>query len=156
MKAIKILILLLCFTSACIAQTDFNGTAKDRADLAKTSEIIHQAFFDGNADAVMSCHHPDVIKSFGYNSYIVGADSVRAGLVATFKSTHLEFLENKVESSLFNGNTAVETYLFTIKGTPKNGNKPFIFKGRSIVVYVRYKKSPTGWASIREVVQPAP
>jgi ketosteroid isomerase-like protein len=156
MKAIKILILLLLLAPACIAQTNFNGSAKDRADLVKTSEAIHKAFFDGNADAVMKYHHPDVIKSFAYNSYIVGADSVRAGLVETFKNTHLEFLENKVESTLFNGNTAVESYLFTIKGTPKNGGEPFIFKGRSIVVYVRYKKSPTGWASIREVVQPAP
>ena len=148
--------LLLCFTTAGIAQANFNGSAKDKADLAKTSEIIHKAFLDGDVNAVMTCHHPDVVKSFSYNNYIIGADSVRAGLVATFKSTRLEFLENNVESSFFNGNTAVETYLFTIKGTPKNGDKPFIFKGRSIVVYVRYKKSPTGWASIREVVQPAP
>ncbi|OKS89568.1 YybH family protein [Mucilaginibacter polytrichastri] len=156
MKVIKTLIVLILLTSACIAQTNFSGTAKDRADLAKTSEAIHKAFFNGDVDAVMAYHHPDVVKSFSYNSYVVGADTVRAGLVAAFKVNHLKFLENKVESTIINGNTAVESYLFTIKGTPKNGGEPFIFKGRSIVVYVRYKKSPTGWASIREVVQPAP
>jgi len=156
MKTIKTLILLMLLSSACMAQPDFSGSAKDRADLIKTSEEIHKAFFNGDADGVMAYHHPNVVKSFAYNNYVVGADTVRAGLVATFKGTHLEFLENKVESTLFNGNTAVESYLFTIKGTPKNGGEPFIFKGRSVVVYVRYKKSPTGWASIREVVQPAP
>jgi hypothetical protein len=30
-----------------------------------------------------------------------------------------------------------------------------LITGRSMVVYVRYPKSPTGWASIREIVQPA-
>jgi hypothetical protein len=30
-----------------------------------------------------------------------------------------------------------------------------MFKGRAMVVSVRYKKSPTGWASIREMIQPA-
>jgi hypothetical protein len=30
-----------------------------------------------------------------------------------------------------------------------------LFRGRTQVVYVRYKRSPTGWASIREIIQPA-
>jgi ketosteroid isomerase-like protein len=67
----------------------------------------------------------------------------------------LEFKESRVESVFFQGNTAVEESAFTIQGTPKSGGTPFEFKGRSMVVYVRYKKSPTGWASIREIIQPA-
>jgi hypothetical protein len=57
--------------------------------------------------------------------------------------------------SLIQGNTAVEQTVFTIQGTPKKGGAPFLFKGRAQVVYVRYKMSPTGWASIREIIQPA-
>jgi len=33
---------------------------------------------------------------------------------------------------------------------------PTISRGRAMVVYVRYKDSPTGWASIREMAQTAP
>ncbi len=33
---------------------------------------------------------------------------------------------------------------------------PTISRGRAMVVYVRYKDSPTGWASIREMAQAAP
>jgi hypothetical protein len=37
----------------------------------------------------------------------------------------------------------------------KHGQAPFVITGRSMVVYVRYPKSPIGWVSIREIVQPA-
>jgi hypothetical protein len=80
---------------------------------------------------------------------------VAADLRGTLQQFKLEFVENQVESLLIEENAAVEQTLFTIKGTPKAGGQPFLFKGRAMVVYVRYKESPTGWASIREMIQPA-
>ena len=80
---------------------------------------------------------------------------MEADLKGTFQNFKLDFKKNEVESLLIQGNTAIEQTLFTIEGTPKNGSKPFIFKGRAMVVYTRYKASPTGWASIREIIQPA-
>jgi ketosteroid isomerase-like protein len=56
---------------------------------------------------------------------------------------------------LLRGDTAIEQSVFTIRSTPKAGGAPVIFKGRAMVVYVRYAKSPTGWASLREMIQPA-
>jgi ABC-type xylose transport system substrate-binding protein len=91
----------------------------------------------------------------GYNHYLVGRDAAKADLLQSLQLNHLEFKESCVESVYFQGDTAVEESVFTIQGTPKNGAAPFLFKGRSMVVYVRYKKSPTGWASIREIIQPA-
>ena len=78
-----------------------------------------------------------------------------ADLRGTIQQFNLEFAERQVESLLIEGNTAVEQTLFAIKGTPKGGGEPFLFKGRAMVVYMRYEKSPTGWASIREMIQPA-
>ena len=75
--------------------------------------------------------------------------------MGTLQRFNLEWKENRVESILIQGDTAVEQTVFAIKGTPKNGGEPFLFKGRAQVVYVRYKRSPTGWASIREIIQPA-
>jgi hypothetical protein len=60
-----------------------------------------------------------------------------------------------VESAIFQGDTAIEQVVWTIEGAPRKGGKPFSFKGRSLVVYVRSNESPTGWASIRELIQPA-
>jgi hypothetical protein len=78
-----------------------------------------------------------------------------AGPAATLKGAQLEFIDNQVENTFFQGETAVEDSLFAIRVTPKAGGASSVFKGRSMVVYVRYALSPTGWASIREVVQAA-
>jgi hypothetical protein len=58
-------------------------------------------------------------------------------------------------SMLIQGDTAVELTDFVIQGTPRKQGEPFLFRGRAMVVYVRYKDSPTDWASIREIIQPA-
>ena len=73
----------------------------------------------------------------------------------TFSRVCLEFASNQVESLLVGKDTAIEQTVFTIKGTPIAGGEPFLFKGRSMIVYVRYRPSPTGWASKREIIQPA-
>jgi hypothetical protein len=41
-----------------------------------------------------------------------------------------------------------------VKGTPKKSGPPFLFKGQTMLILVRYDKSPTGWATLREIVQP--
>jgi ketosteroid isomerase-like protein len=96
-----------------------------------------------------------VVKALNYRKVINGRDALEADLAGTLQQFNLEWKENRVESVLFQGDTAVELTAFTIKGTPKNEGEPFLFRGRAMVVYVRYKKSPTGWASIRELIQPA-
>ena len=139
----------------CFAQNPYGGTADDRDSLAKTGAAIRAAFARGDIETIMAYHHPDVIKALGYNHYLVGRDAAKADLLQSLQLNHLEFKKSRVESAYFQGDTAVEESVFTIQGTPKNGAAPFLFKGRSMVVYVRYKKSPTGWASIREIIQPA-
>jgi ketosteroid isomerase-like protein len=141
---------------SCTAKQLRVGTEADLAALEQTSKLIHAAFAKGDVKEVMKFHHPDVVKALDYNTFLNGRNAVEANLAGTFKSFKLEFIGNKVEDVYFEGQTATQINLFTIKGTPKVGGQPFVFKGRAIVEYVRYKDSPTGWASIREVVQPAP
>ena len=75
--------------------------------------------------------------------------------VQTLQKFKLEFQENQVENLLIQGDTAIEQTVFAIKSTPESGGESSLFRGRTQVVYVRYKTSPTGWASIREIIQPA-
>jgi len=132
------------------------GSDQDRASLQKTGAEIRAAFARGDIETIMAYHHPDVIKATAYDQYRVGRDAIKTDLLATFQTFNVSFDQYHNENTFFQGDTAVEQSLFTIKLTPKNGGAPVSFKGRSLVVYVRYNKSPTGWASIRELIQPAP
>jgi ketosteroid isomerase-like protein len=134
----------------------YRGTEKDREAIQKTGEAIRAAFARGDVDGIMMYHHPDVIKALTTGPYQIGGEAVRAGLVGTLEAFSLSFTTSHVDNTFFQGDTAVEESTFAITGTPKHGGAPFVFKGRSMVVYVRYEKSPSGWASIREIIQPAP
>jgi ketosteroid isomerase-like protein len=148
-------ILSATFAAGSFASDQFAGSKQDQVSLRKTGEEIRAAFARGDLDAIMACHSPDVIKALAPDRYLVGREAVRADLARTFSSVRLEFVDNHVESTFFQGRTAVEESLFTIRATPLAGGTPFLFKGRSMVVYVRDRRSPTGWASIREIIQPA-
>jgi ketosteroid isomerase-like protein len=144
------LLALVCLTGRIYAQPD-----SDQNALKKTGEAIRAAFANGDVAAAMQYHHPQVNKALSFQKVLIGRDAVAADMRNTFQQFRLEFVDNRLESLLIEGNTAVEQTAFTIKGTPLKGGEPFLFKGRSMVVYVRYRNSPTGWASIREIVQPA-
>jgi ketosteroid isomerase-like protein len=150
------LIALSACTTSCFASDQFAGSKQDQESLRKTGEAIRAAFARGDLDAAMAYHHPDVIKALAPDKYLVGREAVRADLANTFSKFRLEFVEDHVESIFFEGRTAVEESLFTIQGKPLADGTPFLIKGRSMVVYVRDRRSPTGWASIREIIQPAP
>jgi ketosteroid isomerase-like protein len=151
--SIVVLVSLLCCTgafSATLTQED-----KDRAALERTSKAIRDAFARGDLATMMAYHHPDVVKALSFHSYQNGRDAVEAGLRSGFQQYRMEFVEHRLEYLMIRGDTAVEESLFTIRSMPKAGGPPVTFSGRSMVVYVRYAKSPTGWASIREMIQPA-
>ncbi|MEM6378887.1 MAG: nuclear transport factor 2 family protein, partial [Bacteroidota bacterium] len=128
--------------------------AQIKAEILENGATIRQAFLDGDIEKIKSLHHPDVVKALGYKDLKVGREAVINALEETLKYFTLEFLENDVESILIQGNMAIEQTKFSIKGTPKAGGDPFIFSGRTMVTYVRYAQSPTGWATIREIIQP--
>lgn len=144
---------LVVFVS--LSATAHAASADDESALRKTSEAIRAAFAKGDVAEAMKYHHPEVKKALAFHKVLIGRGAVAADLNNTFRQYHLEFVENNVESLLIEQTAAVEQTLFTIKVTPIAGGEPVIFKGRAMVVYVRYKDSPTGWASIREMIQPA-
>jgi ketosteroid isomerase-like protein len=127
----------------------------DRVALEKTSERIRAAFSVSDVEAIMKYHHPQVNKALSFQKVLLGREAVAADLKSTLRQFRLEFVKNEVESLLIDKDTAVEQTLFTIRGTPLQGGKSFLFRGRAMVVYIRYPESPTGWASIREIIQPA-
>ncbi|MGB3151701.1 MAG: nuclear transport factor 2 family protein [Maribacter sp.] len=127
---------------------------EDRATILAMGKAIRDAFGAGNIDLIKSYHHPEVSKAISYEDYILGRNAVIDGLGKTLNSYCLEFVEYTNEDIYIEGNLAIEQSLFSIRGTPKTDGNPFIFKGRTMVIYQRYDKSPSGWATVREIIQP--
>jgi ketosteroid isomerase-like protein len=127
----------------------------DRAAVEATGTAIRAAFAAGNVAEIMRYHHPEVRKALSFQNVQIGRDAVAAGLKDTLRQFRMEFVENNVESLLIEGDTAIEQAVFAIWLTPRDGGQSTVFRGRTMVVYVRYNDSPTGWASIRELIQPA-
>jgi ketosteroid isomerase-like protein len=154
MKALLFLFIGVLAVCGSLAQS--SGTAADRAGLLRTTTAIRNAFGRGDIEGILLLHHPDVIKYFGGTTVIKGREGLRQQLSGWLGNNKVEFLENTVESTVFNGSTAIETSLYTIKSVPKNGDPPVFARGRAMVVFVKYPASPTGWVSLREVTQEAP
>jgi len=118
--------LLTIVLTLCMSTKTFSQDDKIKSEILKTGELIRAAFSKGDIEAIKSFHHPDVIKALGYKNLQTGRDAVIDGLRGTLEGYTLDFVENKVESILIQGNIAIEQTLFSIKGTPKNSGEPFI------------------------------
>jgi ketosteroid isomerase-like protein len=152
---------ILYFFCSCLLVThasaqNLDGSAADRKSLDEATLAIRQAFANGDAELAAKLHHPNVVKYFGGKNVVSGRAALQKQLTEWFKSSKIEFVENTVESTVFTGETAIQTVIFAIRSTPKNGGKPTIGRGRSMVIYIRDKSSPTGWLSLREMTQAAP
>ena len=156
MKYITILLCTAVLATGCCGGSGPAGSAKDRQELNATKDAIREAFAKGDVATILLLHHPDIVKDFGGNNVVIGRDALGKGLTDWLRKDKVEFLENRVENTFFNGETVVETSIFKIKSTPKDGGAPSVGRGRAMVVFVRYKASPTGWVAIREMAQDAP
>ena len=146
----------ILFLSANAFSQEITDTVALRQSLDKATAAIRKAFENGDAVLVGQLHSPNVIKYFGGNNVVVGRDAVEKQAKDWFQSSKVEFIENTVENTVFVGNIAIQTVIFSIKTTPKNGGKSSIGRGRSMVIYIQDKTSPTGWLSLREIAQGAP
>lgn len=155
MKTIYQLVILILFSVSSYAQT-VTDTAALKQSLEKATAAIRDAFEKGDAAMVARLHSPDVIKYFGGNNVITGRDAVEKGAKEWFQNAKVEFIENKVENTAFIGNIAIQTSIFSMRTTPKNGGNPSVGRGRSMVVYIQDTSSPTGWLTLREFAQEAP
>lgn len=147
------LILVLFFGAVGFAAEPSENA--DHRDMEKTMAGITAGFSSGDLDAIASYHHPDVEKALSFTKCLKGREAVISDLRGTLQAYSLQFTEHEVESLEFFGDTCVEVTRFAVRGEPKGDAPAFTFRGRAMVVYVRYAGSPSGWASIREVIQPA-
>jgi hypothetical protein len=145
----KVCILILGVFSVTIAWSQ----QKDIEAFNKLRDDLSHAFVNGDVQTITAYHHPNVVKALAFNKLLVGRDANISELKGTLQSYSMKFKEHKIESFEIHGETATEISTFTVEGTPRREGQPFIFKGRSMVLYIRYMESPSGWALIREMIQ---
>lgn len=155
MKAIFYLCFILLFSTSAKSQST-TDTAVLLKSLEKATATIRGAFEKGDYKLIGQLHSPNVIKYFGGNNVTIGREAVENGVKDWIQNNKVEFIENTVEDTEFFGNIAIQTVVFSIKTTSKNGGEPSIGRGRSMVIYVQDKSSPTGWLTVREIAQEAP
>ena len=155
MKTLFQLLIIVFFSSNACSQ-DITDTTVLKQSLEKATATIRSAFEKGDAALVAQLHSPNVIKYFGGNNVITGRDAVEKGAREWFQNSTIEFIENTIENTEFVGKIAIQTSIFSIKTTPKDGRKSSIGRGRSMVIYIQDKSSPTGWFTLRKFVQEAP
>jgi len=148
--------LVIVFISTQAYSQDVTDVIALKQSLEKATAAIRSAFEKGDAALVAQLHSPDIIKYFGGNNVITGRDAVEKGARDWFQNSKVEFVENIVENTEFVGSIAIQTSIFSIKTTPKGGGASSIGRGRSMVIYIQDKNSPTGWLTLREFVQEAP
>ncbi|MEN1783888.1 MAG: nuclear transport factor 2 family protein [Bacteroidota bacterium] len=144
-----LLLLILCWSTL---QSQDKTT---RQQILDHGQQIREAFAAGAIDQIRQLHHPEVTKALAYNNLAIGRDAVMKGINETLANYQLMFVENTVEDIYIAGDIALEQTKFAIKGTPKKNGDPFVFRGRTLVTYIRYKESPSGWATLKEIIQPA-
>ena len=149
-------ILIIAFFSTRGYSQEITDTISLRQSLEKATAAIRSAFEKGDAALVGQLHSPDVIKYFGGNNVMVGREAVEKGAREWFQNSKVGFIENTVENTEFVGKIAIQTSIFSIRTTPKDGGKSSTGRGRSMVIYIQDKNSPTGWLTLREFVQEAP
>jgi ketosteroid isomerase-like protein len=155
MKTIFKLLIIVFFATNAYSQ-GITDTTVLKQSLEKATAAIRSAFEKGDAALVAQLHSPNVIKYFGGNNVITGREAIEKSAREWFQNSKVEFIENTIENTEFVGNIAIQTSIFSIKTTPKDGGKPAIGRGRSMVIYIQDKNSPTGWLTLREFVQEAP
>lgn len=149
------LALLLLFTLTLTACQPRLDEAAIQQEILDHGAVIRAAFAAGDVAKITALHHPEVEKALGYNDRKNGRVEVVDGIAETLRHYTLTFVENDVESIFIQGDLAIEQSSFSIRGTPKGDLPAFVFSGRTMVTYIRYADSPTGWATIREMIQPA-
>ena len=100
----------------------------------KTKALILEGFTKGDVKAVLALHHPNVVKYFGGKNIVTGTEGLRKQLTDMFNYAKTEFVENNIESTIFNGDAVIrDEYYFAMKFIPKNGDSTRVFRGRSMV-----------------------
>src|SRR3954466_2680802 len=130
MNLAKILV-VTCFLgmSAC-SDRDGAGSPEDQESFDKTKALIQEGFSKGDVKAVLALHHPEIVKYFGGKNVVTGIEGLRKQLTDLFSYAKTEFIENNIESTVYNGDAVIETSIFAIRSTPKNGDSTRVFRGR--------------------------
>lgn len=156
MNYLKIVRMMVLFVlSGAFGQEHPTDEETVRQQIERTGAAVRQAFKQGDLETIKLYHHPEVTKALSYTNLQRNREEVLDGLRETMANFELEFLDGKAtEKFIHHGDLVIKQMRFALRLIPKNGDEPFVFKGRTLLVLQRYDESPTGWVTLHEIVQP--
>jgi ketosteroid isomerase-like protein len=154
LKIFTVLALLAMFSNSS-AYAQEGSEEEVRKQITATGKAVREAFKKGDVETIKLYHHPDVVKALSYNNLKKGRKAVLDGLRETMSNFDMEFLgEKQEEVFIVKEDLVIEQLVFALRLIPKNGDDPFVFRGRTLIVLQRYEDSPTGWVTLHEIIQP--
>lgn len=149
-------VVLLFFSNTAQAQEDTENWKQDiKTAIEETNIAVRKAFLEGDLATIAQYHHPDVTKALAFDNIVNNREEVIEGLRQTMSQFDMEFMDsNKPEKMHITKDMVMLQTQFALKLTPKNGDPSFVYKGRTLLVYVSCPESPTGWGTLHEMIQP--
>src|SRR5450631_3394413 len=95
----KNLLTIVCILICLVACRNSNtaGSVEDQIAFSNTKAAIRDAFAKGGVTAVLSLHHPDIVKYFGGKNIVTGRNGLKKQLTDMFNYARTEFVENNIE-----------------------------------------------------------
>jgi len=130
-------------------------TQTDQAAIEETRQRVFTAYNAGDLETMMAYFHPDVVQIPRYDLILEGKEAVRANYAGAL-SQFVIHISDTLENLYIDGDIAGTHGRYTVTLTPKGGGSEVSRSGRYMVIMKRWKESPTGWSTFRELVQPEP
>ncbi|MEO1486613.1 MAG: nuclear transport factor 2 family protein [Bacteroidota bacterium] len=135
------------------AQPEWKQEIQDAID--ETNSAVREAFLKGDLATISKYHHPDVTKALAFDNIVNNREEAIEGLRQTMSQFDMEFMDDrKTEKIHIRKDMVMMQAQFALKLTPKNGDSSFVYRGRTLLVYVPCPESPTGWGTLHEMIQP--
>ncbi|MEL6305569.1 MAG: hypothetical protein AAFQ20_12375 [Bacteroidota bacterium] len=151
----------IAFFLCCVGNTIYGQeeSASWKLEIEKaideTNIAVRKAFLEGDLATIAKYHHPDVTKALAFDNVVNNREEVIEGLRQTMGQFDMEFMDDRTtEKMQIRKDIVLLQAKFALKLTPKNGDPSFVYRGRTLLVYVPLPESPTGWGTLHEMIQP--
>ncbi|MEM6895473.1 MAG: hypothetical protein AAF554_17380 [Bacteroidota bacterium] len=147
---------LYCMGNALYGQEE-SASWKQEIEKAidETNTAVRKAFLEGDLVTIAKYHHPDVTKALAFDNVVNNREEVIEGLRQTMSQFDMEFMDDRTTEKMhIQKDMVLLQAKFALKLTPKNGDPSFVYRGRTLLVYVPCPESPTGWGTLHEMIQP--
>ncbi len=156
-KIFFVITFFLCSLGNVLYSQKENTTWKQEIEKAidETNIAVRKAFLEGDLATIAKYHHPEVTKALAFDNVVNNREEVIEGLSQTMSQFDMQYMDDRTTEKMhIQKDMVLLQAKFALKLIPKNGDPSFVYRGRTLLVYVPCPESPTGWGTLHEMIQP--